>query len=321
MTEFDKYYNFLPESTKEYFKIFYKNIPLECKEYISEIIRLKDIDYFCGMKYASHYLYDFKYDFSRLDHSISTMLQTLDLTENFEMAIAALYHDAKTPVFSHVIDYVDEDYVLQESSEKENKNFISNNKNINKLCSRDNIDIELISDSKNFSLVDNERPRLCIDRLDGVFLNSLSWTKEITFNDIRKIYIDLVVLKNEKNEDEIGFVMEKNAKKVHDLELIINEFCHSEKDNYGMFLLADIVRHCLNNKYIERTELYELNEQELIEIINNKAKIDTELYIMWHIFTSTNNVSFNKKVKTKKRYINPLIDNRPNNTIRRLYSN
>lgn len=66
MTNFDSYYNLLPEYTKKYFNILYRNIPIESKEYIEEIIRLKDIDYFCGMKYASSYLYDFKYDFSRL---------------------------------------------------------------------------------------------------------------------------------------------------------------------------------------------------------------------------------------------------------------
>ena len=117
MTNFDNYYNNLPDHTKEYFKILYKNIPIELKEYVDVIIRLKDIDYFCGMKYASKYIYNFKYDISRLDHSIACFLENLNFTNNFEMSLSALYHDCNTPIFSHVIDYLYKDYINQEKTE------------------------------------------------------------------------------------------------------------------------------------------------------------------------------------------------------------
>ena len=61
MTNFDNYYNELPNYTKKYFNILYKEIPIELKEYVDIIMRLKNVSYFCGMKYASPYLYNFKY--------------------------------------------------------------------------------------------------------------------------------------------------------------------------------------------------------------------------------------------------------------------
>lgn len=245
------------------------------------------------------------------------MLETLYLSNNFEMAIASLYHDAKTPIFSHVIDYMNKDYIVQESSEKQNESFILNNSKINKLCNRDNIDIELISNPQNFSIVDNDRPKLCIDRLDGIFLNSLAWTKEIELRDISNIYNNLLIIKNEDNEDEIGFETEKYAKMIHDLEICINKYCHSNSDNFAMFLLSDVVKHCINNKYIEKNEIYELTEPEVIDIINKKIIHDIDLMLMWKTFTSTSEVSWTAKVKTKKRYVNPIIEN---NQKRRLYS-
>ncbi len=315
MEDFNNYYSSLPEYTKKYFNILYKEIPIECKEYIEEIIRLNDISYFCGMKYASSYLYNFKYDFSRLDHSISTMLEILKLTNNFEMAICALLHDCKTPIFSHVIDYLNNDYIMQESSEQKNVAYVLNNNNLNKLCNRDNIDIELISNPKNFSLIDNERPKLCIDRLDGIFLNALSWTNEITFNDIEKIYNDITIAINEYNEEEISFKTKENAKIIHNLEININKYTHSDKDMFAMFLLSDIVKYCIDNNYINYDEIYELTEKEMIKIIEKNYQEDLKLYLMWMVFTTTNNIVMTSKVRIKKRYVNPLINNKRLNNI------
>ena len=74
------------------------------------IKRLKNIGYFCGMDYASKDIYNFKYNISRYDHSITTALLTYRFTKSKEETIAALFHDISTPCFSHVIDYMNKDY-------------------------------------------------------------------------------------------------------------------------------------------------------------------------------------------------------------------
>ena len=45
-------------------------------------------------------------------------------------------------------------------------------------------DIEEVANFKNYYIVDNERPKLCADRLDGVVLNSIGWTKNITQEEL-----------------------------------------------------------------------------------------------------------------------------------------
>ena len=44
-------------------------------------------------------------------------------------------------------------------------------------------DLVLIN-PKRYAIVDKERPKLCIDRVDGIFLNSLSWSKCIDLGDV-----------------------------------------------------------------------------------------------------------------------------------------
>lgn len=306
MTNFDTYYNELPNYVKKYFEILYKKVPIEVKEYVNIIMRLKDISYFCGMKYASPYLYDFRYDFSRLDHSIACFLQTLHFTNDFTMSLASLYHDCNTPIFSHVIDYLYNDYLNQEVSESKNKLFLLHNKDLYKLLHRDNIDIERIINPKMYPIVDNDRPKLCIDRLDGIFLNSLSWSKCMNFMSVEEIYNDMLVLKNKEGEEEIGFNNIYLAMNLRYYENKINKLCHDDKDNYAMLLMASIIKYMLERKYIYEEELYTLTELEFIDIIKTKILEDNELHMMWKVFTKVEKVYEVSKINSKERYICPI---------------
>lgn len=306
MTNFDNYYNELPNYTKKYFSILYKYLPIELKEYVDIIMRLKNVSYLCGMKYASPYLYNFKYDFSRLDHSISCFLETLHFTNDFTMSLTSLYHDCNTPVFSHVIDYLYKDYINQEVTESKNELFLLNNKRLINLLDRDNISIEDIINPKKYSIVDNDRPKLCIDRLDGIFLNSLSWSKCIDFADVEEIYNNMLVLINRENEQELGFNELYYALTICYCENRINKLIHSDKDNYAMLLLSSIIKYMLDNKYIVDSDLYNYDELEFINIIKIKSLDDNNLSLMWELFTKVENIYDIPKISSKERYVFPL---------------
>ena len=116
---FNKYYENLNPELKEYFGIISNNFPKFLIPFIESktLIRLNDVSYFCGALNASPYVYDFKYDISRLDHSISCALHVWNQSYNDILTLAALFHDATTPALSHVIDYLNGDYINQESTE------------------------------------------------------------------------------------------------------------------------------------------------------------------------------------------------------------
>ena len=143
------------------------------------LIRLKKVGYFCGMDYASKDIYNFSEYISRYDHSLSVALLTYKLTKDKKATIAALFHDVGTPCFSHVIDYMNGDYEKQESTEMFTEEIIKKDAYLQRCLKQDGIDIKDIINFKQYTVVDNDRPKLCADRLDGIILNGIGWIKNI----------------------------------------------------------------------------------------------------------------------------------------------
>lgn len=272
------------------------------------LLRLKDIGYFCGMDYASKDIYDFSEYISRYDHSLAVSLIVYKLTKNKEATLAGLFHDIATPCFSHVIDYMNQDYEKQESTEEYTGHILKSDKYLIECLKEDNIDINDIINFKKYSVVDNDRPKVCADRIDGVILTGIGWTKNINKNDIEKIVQDMCLFKNEFNEDEIGFKSEEIAKKVLDVSRSIDIYCHSKEDNYMMQLLARITKLAIDREYITYEQLYLYNEKELFELF--KSKEDKKLQILIDEFENikVSDVPEIELPKVKIRNLNPLVN-------------
>lgn len=270
----DYYMNLLGYNEIPRFLIKYLNCP--------SLLRLKKIGYFCGMDYASKDIYDFREYISRYDHSINVALITYKLTKNKKATIAALFHDVATPCFSHVIDYMNKDYANQESTEEYTGRIIRNDKVLRKCLKKDKIEVDSIIDFKRYTVVDNKRPKVCADRIDGVILTAIGWTKNIELSDIYKIVNDLCLLKNEFGKDEISFKNKEIALNVLKISESIDVICHSDEDNYMMQLLADITKESIENQLFTYDDLYLKNEEEIYNIIDNNG--NNNIRKLYHIF-------------------------------------
>ncbi len=272
------------------------------------LLRLKDIGYFCGMDYASKDIYNFKEYISRYDHSITTSLIVYKLTKSKKETLAGLFHDIATPCFSHVIDYMNQDYEKQESTEEYTEHILKNDKYLIQCLKEDNIDINDITNFKKYSIVDNDRPKVCADRIDGIILTGIGWTKNIDTKDIRRIVQDMCVFKNEYNEDEIGFKTKSIAKKVMEVSKSIDVYCHSYEDKYMMQLLAKITKLAIDKKYIIYEELYSYTEKMLFELL--KGKKDKELQGLIDEFENKKLIDIPKieLPEVKIRNLNPLVN-------------
>ena len=290
-------------------KLDYKNMPYFLAKYLylPSLIRLKKISYFCGMDYASKDIYNFKELITRYDHSITTALLTYKLTNDKKATIAALFHDIATPCFSHVIDYMNKDYDKQESTEEYHTKILLKEKYLSYLLSQDNLNLEDIIDFKKYSIVDNERPKLCADRLDGIILTAIGWTKNIDLKDINNIIEDININKNETNEDEIAFNNKKIANKVIKINNCINKYCHSKEDNYMMELLARITKYSIDKEYINYEELYQYTEKELFNLFINKNDKVLNEYLLEFKTIKSNEINNINLDKVKVRNINPLV--------------
>lgn len=250
-----------------YLKILdYENRPDFLNKYLETpcLVRLKKIGYFCGMDYASKNIYHFKEYITRYDHSLTVALLTWKCTKSKEATLAGLFHDVATPCFSHVIDYMNKDYANQESTEEYTEEILKKDNYLINCLKEDDIKLEDIVDFKKYSIVDNNRPKLCADRLDGVILTGMGWTKNIEYQDIEDIINDIEIYEN-----EIGFKSKDVADKVLKVSESIDVYCHSKEDNYMMELLADITRQGIKEKLITYEELYTSTEENLISKFKN----------------------------------------------------
>lgn len=287
-------------------------IPNFLEKYLSLRIltRLKKVGYFCGMDYASEHIYLFEYKISRYEHSLTTALLTWKFTKSKKQTIAALFHDVSTPCFSHVIDYMNKDYENQESTEEKTESILRNSKKLKELLKEDRLTIDDITDFKKFTIVDNHRPKLCADRIDGIILTSLGWTKTLTMEEIPNILDNIQVTINEDKEKELGVKTNEIANKLCDLNREIDIICHSNEDNYMMELLAEITKYAIDKEYITYDNLYEYNEEKLIKILYSIE--DTALKILLNLFKTVTleEISVKELPPVKRRYINPLVNNK-----------
>lgn len=297
------------QSIQEYINML-GPIPKFLEKYLSLRIltRLKKVGYFCGMDYASHHVYLFEYKISRYEHSLTTALLTWKHTKSKKQTLAALFHDVSTPCFSHVIDYMNKDYENQESTEEKTESILRNSKKLKELLKEDKLTINDILDFKKYTIVDNHRPKLCADRIDGIILTSLGWTKTLTMEEVPSILDSIQVMTNEDNEKELGVTTNEIANKLCDLNREIDVICHSNEDNYMMELLAEITKYAIDKEYITYDNLYEYNEEKLIKILYSIE--DTALKILLNLFKTVTieEISIKELPKLKRRYINPLVN-------------
>lgn len=272
------------------------------------LLRLKNIGYFCGMDYASKEIYSFNEYISRYDHSLTVALLTWHYTKNEKQTLAGLFHDIATPCFSHVIDYMNKDYENQESTEEYTEKILKEDTYLNKCLKQDNILLEDITDFKKYTIVDNDRPKLCTDRLDGLILTALFWPKAININDAKNIIHDTQIVINEEGNQEIGFKSSEIANFVLKVSQTIDIFCHSNEDNYMMELLASITREAIQNKYISYNDLYILNEKELIDILKNCNNKQITKKLIKFMNIKKENIPEISIDNIKARALNPLVN-------------
>lgn len=109
---------------------------------------------------------------TRFDHSVGTMLLVQRLGGNLQEQVAALLHDVSHTAFSHVIDYVFEGHDSQSYHDEVKEQYLSQTE-LPGLLAKYGIDWRDLIDEAKYPLLEQPAPRLCADRLDYFFRDSL----------------------------------------------------------------------------------------------------------------------------------------------------
>lgn len=298
-------------TVKDYFNILEPNYPEWLNDYINtiELQKQKYISITCGTIYSDLFESDFL--FSSLDHSIAVALIIWHFTHDKKQTLAGLFHDIATPVFKHCIDFLNGDYMKQESTEELTTDIIKNSKEIMKLLKRDNIKLEEVNNYQIYPIADNDTPKLSADRLEYSLSNAFFTYKLCSFEDVKKIYNDIVINKNEENIDELSFTTSNIALEFVKYTSRLSIIYREDRTRYSMQFLADIIKKLNEENIITINDLYNKKESEIINIIeNSKYK---EIFEIWK---KARKVETSKEKPldvyyinhgSKIRYIDPLV--------------
>lgn len=286
-------------------------IPEWLKKYLSLDImeRLKDISLLCGMEYASKDIYDFKLYVSRYDHSLSTALITWKLTQDKTQTLGALFHDISSPAFSHVIDYMNKDFINQESTEGYTEKIILSSSKALEYFKEDQVNVDDVINFKKFSVVDLKRPSICADRLENVISSNMGWSGELSLEDATFIVKNITLEINEDDVPEIAFTNEEACKLYLKANNTINRLVHTKEDIYMMEFLGSILKQCINYGFFTYQDLYFKTEHEIIDIIDSNVDYDFELQNKWLYFKTVTKIPVSyQPPEIKDRCINPLVN-------------
>lgn len=306
------YLDNLNNKTKEYFEILEPDFPEWLTEYINTTDMLKQqyISVTCGTIYSN--LFESSYFFSSLDHSIAVALIIWHFTHDKKQTLSGLFHDIATPVFKHCVDFLNGDYVTQESTEDLTTKIIFESKEIMNLLKRDNILLEEVDDYHKYPIADNDTPKLSSDRLEYSLSNALLTYNLLNLDEIKEIYEDIEVQKDEDSIDELSFRTKSIARKFVKVTSRLSIIYREDRTRYSMQFLADILKNLSEEGMITRKDLYNLKESDVIEIIENSRYKD--VYKIWKEAKTVKiademplNVYYVKH-GAKVRYINPLVN-------------
>ena len=309
-----KYIDSVDKRVLDYFNVLEPNFPEWLNDYIEtkELLKQRYISVTCGKIYSN--LFEIDFFFSSLDHSVAVALIVWHFTHDKKQTLSGLFHDIATPVFKHCVDFLNGDYMTQESTEDLTSKIIGSSKEIMDLLKRDNIKLEEVDDYHIYPVADNDTPKLSADRFEYSLSNALLTYKLSNIDDIKKIYSDIVLGKDEDGTLELSFTSKETALEFVKITSKLSIIYRDDKTRYSMQLLADIIKKLNEDRLITKKDLYNMKESEVIEIIENSKYKD-----IFNIWKNAKNIKVSKEKPenvyfvhhgAKIRYIDPLVNKR-----------
>lgn len=287
------YNNQIPEYLKPYLKI-------------ESMKRLKGVSMNCGVNYTSLPLFQNISFYSRYEHSLNVALILEHFTHDHKIVLSGLFHDISTPSFSHTIDFLNHDYVNQESYEDKNVSFIMQDSLIMTQLNKAKITLDDVKDYQIYPLADNPTPRLSADRLEYTLSNAYYY-HFVDREEVIKLYNNISIMDNEDGNQEFCFQDFHLAERFSLLSLQCGRVYSSKEDRFAMESLARLIHQAIELNILDMNDLY-TNEEDIIQkLIHSDLKEEWISYTKLHkVISSKEYLKDSYIVDSKRRYINPL---------------
>ena len=291
--------------------IYHNEIPPFLREFAATppLLRLQRGGMNCGCEYTNFPRFRELRPYSRYDHSVGAALIVWHFTESAEQSLAALFHDVTTPVFAHVVDFLNGDHVRQESTEAGIEEFLREANEIRRHLKKYGLVPEQVSDYHRYPIADNDSPALSADRLEYTLGNLLNYGFA-DMEELRTYYRDLVVGEDELGRPELVFKTPEVAESFAAAALKTAAIYVADEDRYAMEALAHLLRQALARGVLRGEDLW-TTEPEVIEKLNR----DPVCAEAWKRYCGYSRIIRSEscpdgddwiRVDAKKRWIDPI---------------
>ena len=272
--------------------------------------RLREVGMNCGCEYTAFPRFCDLAPYSRYDHSLGVALIVWHFTHDEKQAIAGLLHDVATPVFAHVVDFLNGDYLSQESTEDGTAAIIRADAALQSCLRALNLSDDDVSDYHRYPIADNDSPRLSADRLEYTLGNCLNYGIR-TEAEVSAYYEDLTVTAAEDGQTELAFRSPALACDFAAAALACSEIYVSDEDRYAMQMLSELLRFALSRGVLQYSDLF-LDEPTVIP----RLLSDPQTAARWKSYCAYRTVKTAaqpqdagewRRISAKKRCIDPLI--------------
>lgn len=275
------------------------------------MLRLKQVGMHCGCEYTSFPIFKHLERYSRYDHSIGVALIIYHFTKDIKQSLAGLFHDIATPSFSHVIDFLNNDHLTQESTEDGTKEIIEQDMQIQELLQLYQLTTEDVCDYHMYPIADNDTPKLSADRLEYTLNNMINFNYA-NMETIQAIYNDLLVTTNEFHEVELQFQNLELAKQFAFGSLFCSKIYVSDEDRYSMQHLAELLKNAIDNNILTTLDLYQDEPTVIQKLLKHPTFQKKWNHFLQLEMIDKQNYQQNddyRMILAKKRFINPYIQN------------
>ena len=272
--------------------------------------RLRQVGMNCGCEYTSFPHFAGWAPYSRFDHSVGVGLIVWHFTGDLRQSAAGLLHDAATPAFAHVVDFLHGDHLHQESTEARTAELIETSPELQALLKEYGLPTEDVADYHRYPIADNDSPQLSADRLEYT-LGDLRCYGFAGADALRVFYEDLTVWRDESGRPELAFRTRETACAFTEASLQTAQVYVADEDRFAMEALAALLRDTLDRGGLTPADLMG-TEPAVIA----KLQADTVSGPAWDRFRRFHTIrtaagerpegGFWVRVNAKRRWIDPL---------------
>ena len=295
--------------------LYHKEIPQFLQEFANTppMLRLKQVGMNCGCEYTQFPLFRNLAPYSRFDHSLGVALIVWHFTGSVEQTLAGLFHDVTTPVFAHVVDFLNGDHLRQESTEHGVADCLMASAEVRALLEKYDVSVEDICDYHRYPIADNDAPALSADRLEYTLGNLFNYGF-VDLAQLRLLYEALVVGCDANGVTELVFRSPDAASAFAKLALRTALVYVADEDRFAMEALALLLRQALERGVLQSVDLM-TTEPKVIE----KLRADVVCGEKWERFCAFSHILRSAerpqnglwlRVDAKRRWIDPLAQGR-----------